>query len=61
MQGKFTGLWLLKPLVDYFNGIMPLQAPKETVKILANGMEAPEANRELFVLEKIKGSWKIAR
>ena len=32
-----------------------------SVKILANGVEAPEANRELFVFEKIEGEWKIAR
>ena len=32
-----------------------------TVKIHANGVEAPEANRELFVFEKINGEWKIAR
>lgn len=32
-----------------------------TVKIRANGVEAPEANRELFVFEKINGEWKIAR
>lgn len=31
------------------------------VKIHANGMEAPEANRELFVFEKVDGEWKIAR
>ena len=34
---------------------------KGTVKIHANGMEAPEANRELFVFEKVDGQWKIAR
>jgi len=34
---------------------------KGTVKILANGMVVPEANRELFVFEKIDGVWKIAR
>ncbi|MDF1697939.1 MAG: nuclear transport factor 2 family protein [Saprospiraceae bacterium] len=32
-----------------------------TVKIHANGMEVPEANRELFVFEKVNGEWKIAR
>ncbi len=32
-----------------------------SVKILANGIEAPEANRELFVFEKVDGEWKIAR
>jgi len=34
---------------------------KGSVKILANGLEAPEANRELFVFEKVEGEWKIAR
>lgn len=34
---------------------------KRTVKILANGVEAPEANRELFVFEKVNEEWKIAR
>ena len=34
---------------------------KGTVKIHANGVEAPEANRELFVFEKVGGEWKIAR
>lgn len=34
---------------------------KGTVKIHANGAEAPEANRELFVFEKVEGNWKIAR
>ena len=33
-----------------------------TVTVLANGMQLPEANQELFVLRKQpKGSWKIAR
>ena len=32
-----------------------------TVKVLANSVEAPEANRELFVFEKVDGEWKIAR
>lgn len=34
---------------------------KGTVKILANGAVVPEANRELFVFEKVDGVWKIAR
>ena len=33
-----------------------------TVKVLADGSVGPEANQELFVLEKTKsGDWKIAR
>lgn len=32
-----------------------------TVHILANGVKAPESNRELFVFKKVSGEWKIAR
>ena len=32
-----------------------------TVTILVDGTSAPEENRELFVLEKRRGEWKIAR
>ena len=32
-----------------------------TVKINATGESSPEANQELFVFQKIAGSWKIAR
>jgi uncharacterized protein (TIGR02246 family) len=34
---------------------------KGSVLIHATGDNAPEANRELFVFEKVKGEWKIAR
>ena len=34
---------------------------KGTVKIHASGVEVPEANRELFVFERVTGQWKIAR
>ena len=34
---------------------------KGTVRILADGTSAPEENRELFVFEKHRGEWKIAR
>ena len=34
---------------------------KGTVRILADGTSGPEENRELFVLEKHHGEWKIAR
>ena len=34
---------------------------KGTVRILADGTSGPEENRELFVLEKHRGEWKIAR
>ena len=32
-----------------------------TVRILADGTSAPEENRELFIFEKQRGEWKIAR
>lgn len=34
---------------------------KGTTLIHANGQTVPEANRELFVFEKVDGNWKIAR
>lgn len=38
-----------------------ITSSKGTVKIHASGVEVPEANRELFVFEKVEGEWKIAR
>lgn len=32
-----------------------------TVTVLATGVTAPEANRELFVFRRTDGAWKIAR
>jgi uncharacterized protein (TIGR02246 family) len=43
------------------NMAFALTSSQGTFKIHANGMEAPEANRELFVFEKVNGEWKIAR
>ena len=43
------------------NMAFAVTSSKGTVKIQANGVEAPEANRELFVFEKVDGEWKIAR
>ena len=43
------------------NMAFAVTSSKGTVKIHANGIEAPEANRELFVFEKVDGEWKIAR
>ena len=34
---------------------------KGTTLIRATGDTIPEANRELFVFEKVDGNWKIAR
>ena len=43
------------------NMAFAITSSKGTVKIHANGIEAPEANRELFVFEKVAEEWKIAR
>lgn len=43
------------------NMAFAVTSSKGTVKIHANGAEVPEANRELFVFEKVNGEWKIAR
>lgn len=43
------------------NMAFAVTSSKGTVKIHANGIEAPEANRELFVFEKVNDEWKIAR
>lgn len=43
------------------NMAFAVTSSKGTVKIHANGLEVPEANRELFVFEKVNGEWKIAR
>jgi len=43
------------------NMAFAVTSSKGTVKIHANGVEVPEANRELFVFEKVGGEWKIAR
>ena len=32
-----------------------------TITILANGVQAPSSNQELFVLHKSQGRWKFAR
>jgi uncharacterized protein (TIGR02246 family) len=43
------------------NMAFAVTSSKGTVKVNANGIEAPEANRELFVFVKVDGEWKIAR
>lgn len=32
-----------------------------TVTVLATGQSGPEANQELFVMQRVEGAWKIAR
>ena len=32
-----------------------------TIRVLAPGLEIPEANQELFVFRRVDGAWKIAR
>jgi hypothetical protein len=40
---------------------MAVTSSKGAVTILAKGIEAPESNRELFVLRRQNGAWKIYR
>lgn len=53
--------FFIEEIVVEGNMAFAVTSSKGTVKILANGVEAPEANRELFVFEKVDGEWKIAR
>lgn len=43
------------------NMAFSVTSSKGTTLIRATGDTIPEANRELFVFEKVDGSWKIAR
>ena len=53
--------FFIEEIVVEGNMAFAVTSSKGTVKILANGVEAPVANRELFVFEKVDGKWKIAR
>jgi uncharacterized protein (TIGR02246 family) len=53
--------FFIEEIVVEGNMAFAVTSSKGTVKIHANGAEAPEANRELFVFEKVDGDWKIAR
>ena len=53
--------FFIEEIVVEGNIAFAVTSSKGTVKILANGIELPEANRELFVFEKVNGEWKIAR
>lgn len=43
------------------NMAFAVTSSKGTTRINATGDTIPEANRELFVFEKVDGNWKIAR
>lgn len=53
--------FFIEEIVVEGNMAFAVTSSNGTVKIHANGVEAPEANRELFVFEKVEGEWKIAR
>jgi len=53
--------FFIEEIVVEGNMAFAVTSSKGTVKIHANGIEVPEANRELFVFEKVDGAWKIAR
>ena len=52
-------------MIDEFqiegNMAFAISSSNGSVKVHALGIESPEANRELFVFEKINEEWKIAR
>jgi len=60
-QIKLTIEFFIEEIEVEGNMAFAVTSSKGTVKILANGMEVPEANRELFVFEKVNEDWKIAR
>jgi len=53
--------FFIEEIVVEGNMAYAVTGSKGTVKILENNVVAPEANRELFVFEKVEGKWKIAR
>lgn len=53
--------FFIEEIVVEGNMAFAVTSSKGTSKIQANGVEVPEANRELFVFEKVDGEWKIAR
>ena len=56
------GLWNLEVVIESLKIVcFATTSSKGTVKIRANGTEALEVKRELFVFEKVEGLWKIAR
>jgi uncharacterized protein (TIGR02246 family) len=60
-QIQLTIEFFIEEIVVEGNMAFAVTSSRGTVKIHANGVEAPEANRELFVFEKVDGEWKIAR
>ena len=53
--------FVIEEIVVEGNMAYAVTSSSGTVKIHENGAVAPEANRELFVFEKINEDWKIAR
>ena len=53
--------FFIEEIVVEGNMAFAVTSSRGTVKIHANGAVAPEANRELFVFEKVEGQWKIGR
>ncbi|NER09823.1 YybH family protein [Muriicola jejuensis] len=60
-QIQLSIAFTIEEIVVEGNMAFAVTSSKGMVKIHANGMEVPEANRELFVFEKVEGDWKIAR
>lgn len=70
VKGAYTGVFsMIKLNIEFFideidvdgDHAFALTTSKGTTLIHATGGTVPEENRELFVLQRTEGSWKIAR
>lgn len=60
-QIKLNIEFLIEEIQVEGNMAFAVTSSKGTTLIHATGDTVPEANRELFVFEKVEGEWKIAR
>ncbi len=60
-QIQLTIEFFIEEIVVEGNMAFAVTSSKGTTLIRANGQTIPEANRELFVFEKVSDEWKIAR
>jgi hypothetical protein len=58
-QIKLNIDFFMEEIVVKGNMAFAVTSPKGTIKILANRMELPEANIELFVFEKVNGKLHV--
>lgn len=60
-QIQLNIVFSIEEIVVEGNMAFAVTSSKGTTLIRATGDTVPEANRELFVFEKVDGEWKIAR